>query len=135
MASPGGNNTPPDLGLQLILSGIVGVVSFALGLSRLYRSPSQDGEQNPGLVKSVLVFCYSCFIKPHSGGSKDNQQDALESFYSSQADVYDVTRSKLLKGREDMLALAAAQLLVKGGKGPRDGKKRIWVDVGLEILL
>ena len=67
--------------------------------------------------------------------SFENMQDALESFYSSQADVYDVTRSKLLKGREDMLALAAAQLLVKAEKcekGP--SKRRIWVDVRLEIL-
>lgn len=43
---------------------------------------------------------------------------------------YDVTRKALLKGREDMLALAAAQLRNKAEK--QDGcaaKKRIWVDV------
>lgn len=44
---------------------------------------------------------------------------------------YDVTRKALLKGREDMLALAAAQLRAKAEK--LDGsaaRKRIWVDVG-----
>lgn len=130
MASPGGNSMPPDLSPEIVLSGILGVVIFALALSHTYGDPSEDDEQKPGFLKSMLVFCYSCFIKPHSGGSDDTQQAALESFYSKQADVYDTTRKALLRGREDMLALAAAQLLVKAEKsGKISDKKRIWVDV------
>lgn len=42
-----------------------------------------------------------------------------------------MTRKALLKGREDMLALAAAQLRFKAEKQDGGaGKKRIWVDVG-----
>lgn len=131
MASPGGNNMPPDLSPALILSGILGVTIFSLyALTRSLGTPSQDGNQKPGLVRAVLVFCYSCFIKPHSSGSSDTQQAALESFYSKQKDVYDTTRKALLRGREDMLALAAAQLLVKAKKSEKASeKKRIWVDV------
>ena len=49
-----------------------------------------------------------------------------------QASIYDVTSKRLLWGREDMLALVAAQLTHKAtleaGSGP---KRRIWVDAGL----
>jgi betaine lipid synthase len=46
-------------------------------------------------------------------------------------DQYDVTRKALLKGREDLLALAAAQLRFKAEKqGESAKRKRIWVDVG-----
>ncbi|KAK4218259.1 hypothetical protein QBC37DRAFT_437525 [Rhypophila decipiens] len=132
MASPGGNISPPDLGPKLVISGICGVVLLALYHSLTYEKPSKkDGEQKPGHLKSILVFCYSCFLKPHSAGSNDTQQAALESFYSTQADVYDTTRKTLLKGREDMLALVAAQLLAKAGKNERARQKKcIWVDVG-----
>lgn len=42
-----------------------------------------------------------------------------------------MTRKALLKGREDMLALAAAQLRFKAEKQTESAKrKRIWVDVG-----
>ncbi|KAK3934060.1 hypothetical protein QBC46DRAFT_90500 [Diplogelasinospora grovesii] len=138
MASPGGNIMPPDIIVnnpKLFFAGIAGVVLFAIGLSQLNSAvnaaqTNKDGdEKNPSLVKSLLVFCYSCFIKPHAPGAKGNQQEALESFYSSQAGVYDVTRKTLLKGREDMLALVAAQLQYKAEKD-NDKKKRIWVDVG-----
>lgn len=46
-----------------------------------------------------------------------------------QADVYDVTRSRLLRGREEMLALTAAQLKYQT---QQDGNldKPIWVDIG-----
>ncbi|KAG9743367.1 hypothetical protein KCU71_g4284, partial [Aureobasidium melanogenum] len=74
-------------------------------------------------------FAYSCFLKPHTGDTTGSQQDALESFYKTQAGIYDVTRSRLLRGREDMLAMAAAQLRfqLEQGQYPR---KPIWVDVG-----
>jgi betaine lipid synthase len=47
-----------------------------------------------------------------------------------------VTRKTLLKGREDMLALVAAQLRAKAEKQDGSaGRKRIWVDVGFPIYL
>ena len=44
--------------------------------------------------------------------------------------MYDATRSLLLRGREDMLGLAAAQLSYPGGKVAKTNKKPIWVDIG-----
>ena len=88
-----------------------------------------------------LVFAYNCFLKPISNSSRTargkdqehttartgGQQDALESFYKGQAAIYDATRARLLRGRDEMLALAAAQLRLKN---QRQGfRKRIWVDV------
>lgn len=73
-------------------------------------------------------FFYATFLKPHSTVSTNSQRDALENFYSSQADAYDVTRARLLKGREDMLSLAAAQLKFREGREELP-KHRIWVDV------
>ena len=82
------------------------------------------------MLRSFVLFFYSCFIKPHQGGSKASQQDALESFYKKQAGAYDATRKLLLRGREDMLALVAAQLEAKAKMASGDNKtKRIWVDV------
>jgi betaine lipid synthase len=97
------------------------------------RKNSADTE-GPGLVKSFFLFFYSCFIKPHQGDSKGTQQDALESFYKKQAGAYDATRKVLLRGREDMLALVAAQLEAKSKletTSKRNQNKRIWVDVRL----
>jgi betaine lipid synthase len=76
-----------------------------------------------------LQFAYSCFFKPHTGDGTGNQQDALESFYKSQASIYDATRTKLLQGREDMLALVAAQAKYRQSTG-QFKKKPIWVDIG-----
>ena len=52
------------------------------------------------------------------------QQDALESFYGQQAGAYDNTRKVLLRGREDMLALVAAQLESKAKGDDRRGENR-----------
>lgn len=103
--------------------------SVVIGLSRLTTKPLKEGEENPNFVKSLLLFCYSCFIKPHEATSKGSQQDALESFYKRQAGVYDATRRTLLKGREDMLGLVAAQLTYKAEQDGNGTRKRIWVDV------
>ncbi|KAK4242708.1 hypothetical protein C8A03DRAFT_29139 [Achaetomium macrosporum] len=134
MASLGGNISPPEsiINPQIVFAGIAGVVFFSIGLYQLSSKPSQDGgNDEPSLVKSILLFCYSCFLKPHSAAAKMSQQGALESFYAGQAGAYDVTRKALLKGREDMLALAAAQLRFKAEKQDGGaGRKRIWVDVG-----
>lgn len=46
-----------------------------------------------------------------------------------------MTRKALLKGREDMLALAASQLRFKAEKDENGAeKKRIWVDVGPTLV-
>ncbi|KLU88051.1 hypothetical protein MAPG_07038 [Magnaporthiopsis poae ATCC 64411] len=134
MASLGGNISPPDLGVKLIFATMGVVLCITLGLCRLINNKTEG--ESPGLVRAFLLFFYSCFVKPHQAGDKGTQQDALESFYKKQADVYDVTRKLLLRGREDMLALAAAQLNHKAarpqpskGKG-RNPEKRIWVDIG-----
>ncbi|KAI9810421.1 MAG: hypothetical protein M1826_003637 [Phylliscum demangeonii] len=80
--------------------------------------------------RSFALFFYASFVKPHTGdGHGHRQQDALESFYKSQASVYDATRARLLRGREDMLALAAAQVQHRTSlDGP--GRDRVWVDIG-----
>jgi len=75
------------------------------------------------------TFAYNCFLKPHTGDGTGNQQDALESFYKSQAQIYDVTRTRLLQGREDMLALVAAQVKYRREHGQLP-QKPIWVDIG-----
>jgi betaine lipid synthase len=91
-----------------------------------------DGKvkKGPGLLRSLWIFCYSCFPKPHEGNNDGSQQGALERFYKSQAKIYDTTRRVLLKGRADMLSLAAAQLKHRAtlttGTEPR---KQIWIDV------
>ncbi|KAJ8325931.1 hypothetical protein QVD99_004097 [Batrachochytrium dendrobatidis] len=65
--------------------------------------------------KPYMVFAYSCFIKPYlmskpNGIDSDQHQQRLEQFYEGQAEIYDVTRRRLLRGRSTMLKLCAAQL-------------------------
>lgn len=136
MASLGGNMLPPDVDSKIVFAGIAGVFCFAIGLSRVFgtTAPKGNDEEAPGLIRSLLLFAYGCFLKPHGGDGKGTQQDALESFYKAQAGIYDSTRRTLLKGREDMLALVSAQLEAKSEQ--TDSKKgvkpmRIWVDVSL----
>ena len=82
-------------------------------------------------IATLGKFFYACFLKPHNGDdASTGQQAALESFYRAQADVYDASRKVLLRGREDMLGLAAAQLNYKAEKGIFSRKKPIWVDIG-----
>jgi hypothetical protein len=78
----------------------------------------------PETVRAYMSFAYSCFLKPHTGDSNGSQQEALESFYKSQANAYDTTRTRLLRGREDMLGLVASQLRQK-----EFTRKPVWVDV------
>ena len=126
---------PLDLSPKLFFASIAGLVFMTVGLSKLStNSKKTKGNETPGLVRSLLLFCYSCFFKPHNGDGKGTQQDALESFYASQAGIYDTTRKTLLRGREDMLALVAAQLRHKAEKRDTKDKKRIWVDVGFILI-
>jgi betaine lipid synthase len=122
---PFGNEINP------LYAGIAASVLGGLCISGLVASRgSRQNNEAPGVLSSFFLFFYSCFIKPHQGDSKASQQDALESFYKKQAGAYDATRKVLLRGREDMLALVAAQLEAKA-ETARDGNKskRIWVDV------
>ena len=131
MASLGGKALPPDIDNKIVFAGIAVVLCAIIGLSkRSILNRNSDGA--PSLFKSILLFCYSCFIKPHKGDGKGTQQDALESFYQTQAGIYDVTRKTLLKGREDMLALVAAQLVQRAKEEVESkarARRRIWVDV------
>lgn len=83
-------------------------------------------------------FVYACFIKPVNRGNAADvqqligQQRALEGFYRTQATIYDATRGTLLRGREDMLQLTAAQLKHRY-RNPNT--KPIWVDVSGVVIL
>ncbi|KAI0151677.1 hypothetical protein GGR57DRAFT_179300 [Xylariaceae sp. FL1272] len=131
MASLGGNNLPFTPELKIYLTGTGVLLLVGICFSTLFISKNKDTE-NPTLLQSLWLFFYSCFLKPHDGDSKGTQQDALESFYKKQAGAYDATRKALLKGREDMLAVAAAQLTYKAKMKTKDSSKtkRIWVDIG-----
>jgi betaine lipid synthase len=141
MASAGGNIFHRDLSrLSLsffphlhshsqLIAGIAGITLIA-GLSQLLASKPttlarNNDEEEPGLLRSLLLFAWNCFVKPHAEDG-NGQQGHLESFYANQAGIYDRTRKGLLKGREDMLGLVAAQL---GAKQDKAERKRIWVDV------
>lgn len=107
------------------------VVGVLLGSIFLY---SFGNSKLLGSVEQAIRFCWNCFLKPHSGQKNRSQQDALESFYGAQASIYDATRTRLLRGREDMLGLVAAQLneRVEAGTLPT---KPIWVDVRISCRL
>ncbi|QRV79652.1 betaine lipid synthase [Ceratobasidium sp. AG-Ba] len=79
-----------------------------------------------GSLRVPLRFIWHCFLRP-LGGAK-TQQDRLDQFYEGQAEIYDSTRRKLLRGRKTMLTLAAAHLRERQGKA--GGKPLIWVDIG-----
>lgn len=80
-----------------------------------------------------LRFMYNCFFKPFLHRGSRDQKDHLEAFYAGQADLYDTTRSQLLKGRETMLQLLAAHLKAQPMVRlpvSAPSKPRIWVDLG-----
>ena len=84
-------------------------------------------------LRVYAYFAWNCFFKPHTGDGNRNQQDALESFYKAQASIYDATRVRLLRGREDMLGLVAAQLKGKV-EDTSHPSKPTWVDVCLDLV-
>jgi betaine lipid synthase len=135
MGLAGGNILPLDgiLSLTFVYIGTTAIIVFGICLSKLssqHGSGSEEaGGNGPGLLKSFLLFFYSCFIKPHAADGKGTQQASLENFYKTQAGAYDKTRKVLLQGREDMLSLVAAQLEAKAFEKGRP-RKPIWVDVG-----
>jgi betaine lipid synthase len=105
---------------------IVGFTLF-LFLSAVFLFAFVDAPKSVRLPETVLAyakFFYACFLKPHNGDTNGSQQDALESFYKTQAAAYDSTRSRLLHGREDMLGMVGAQMKQKDWT-----TKPIWIDV------
>ena len=85
------------------------------------------------VARTPMRFIWNCFFKPFTASSHHttDQQEQLDGFYKGQADVYDTTRSLLLKGRETMLQLLASHLKAQPllpATGPM--KPKIWVDIG-----
>ncbi|GAB7347176.1 hypothetical protein MBLNU459_g3290t1 [Dothideomycetes sp. NU459] len=126
----------PQAALQALTSplnqiSLATVLLVLLLLTYFLLSFTELETVNKGInaVRTAAKFCWTCFLKPHTGDNTGNQQDALESFYKAQAGIYDATRAKLLHGREDMLALAAAQMKHQAKSG-QVSHKPIWVDVG-----
>ncbi|GES57401.1 sialidase [Aspergillus terreus] len=108
-------------GAAFLVCALVAVVLFLSG--------QKDKINYDSGVFTYLKFIYATFLKPHEKGG-NSQQDALESFYKTQAGVYDATRKRLLCGREDMLGLVAAQLKHKVENKETKAGKPIWVDIG-----
>jgi betaine lipid synthase len=129
MASLIPNVLPKDPHAQIYIVG-AGIVVLLGAVFAVTSLTSKKEEETPGTLYSFLRFFYASFLKPHTGdGTGNGQQDALESFYKAQAGVYDSTRKRLLRGREDMLGLVAAQLVHKAASERTHDPKRIWVDV------
>ncbi|KAL4880441.1 hypothetical protein BJY04DRAFT_228542 [Aspergillus karnatakaensis] len=105
------------------------LVSALVAIVLLVASQKRSKTDYNSGVFSYLKFIYASFLKPHDKGG-NSQQDALESFYKTQASVYDATRKRLLRGREDMLGLVAAQLKYKVENKELGKGKPIWVDIG-----
>lgn len=119
--------------LMQVLVVLGSLVLFLSGIFLAAFSANSKYADAKDTVFAYGKFVYGCFIKPHSGDATGNQQDALESFYKEQATAYDATRAKLLRGREDMLGLVAAQLKHRKESGALMSKS-IWVDVSALLL-
>ncbi|KAL2872364.1 class I SAM-dependent methyltransferase [Aspergillus lucknowensis] len=114
--------------LYVSIAGTAFFVCALVAIVLLAASRKRKVDVNQGIF-SYLKFIYANFLKPHDR-SGSSQQDALESFYKTQATVYDATRKRLLRGREDMLGLVAAQLKYKVDNKELHTGKAIWVDIG-----
>lgn len=126
---------PRDPHNQIYLAGATLVVLIGIIFAITLRDSKKESNEEPSAFASFLRFFYASFLKPHTGdGTGNGQQDALESFYKAQAGVYDATRKRLLRGREDMLGLVAAQLVNKAANERTHDPKRIWVDVRFPYL-
>ena len=78
-------------------------------------------------LKTVITFVYYCFLQPLGKAGIVDQAGRLDRFYQGQSDVYDKTRGTLLRGRERMLRLVAADL---AARSTNTNRKPIWIDVG-----
>jgi hypothetical protein len=103
---------------------IAGFATIILSIAAVLLYKAQN-------VSRLIQFAWCCFFKPVKGSS---QSEHLDSFYTAQADIYDATRTALLKGRETMLQLAAAELKARYEVTPSSPnlmrQPRIWVDLG-----
>jgi betaine lipid synthase len=134
MASLTPNILPKDPHTQIFIVGANLVLLIGVIFAVTFQSTKKGDEENPSALGSFLRFFYASFLKPHNGdGLGEGQQGALESFYKAQAGVYDATRKRLLRGREDMLGLVAAQLVHKAASERTHDPKRIWVDVSFGL--
>lgn len=109
--------------------GIVACIVVVLVASVTWLALSKSSGKQDSRLTSFFKFFYASFLKPHDKSKGLGQQHALESFYSAQAAVYDATRTRLLRGREDMLGLLAAQLKHKAAKNGSKDRGLVWVDV------
>jgi betaine lipid synthase len=110
----------------VVVGSVVLIFLIAVFLFAFFDAPKSA--RLPEAAIAYAKFFYACFLKPHSGGKGQNQQEALESFYKAQAAAYDATRTRLLHGREDMLGMVAAQVRQKNHV-----TKPVWVDVSQKI--
>ncbi|KIP07889.1 hypothetical protein PHLGIDRAFT_510955 [Phlebiopsis gigantea 11061_1 CR5-6] len=78
-------------------------------------------------MQPYLIFAWMCFFRP-IGRKECDQQQRLDSFYEGQAEVYDATRHRLLRGRHTLLRLCAAHLRQMKRENPK--KPLVWVDIG-----
>ncbi|EFW13768.1 hypothetical protein D8B26_003703 [Coccidioides posadasii str. Silveira] len=118
---------PSTLYIKIAAAGIlvVGFIFFIFLLN--IRNPKTNCN---GFLFSYATFFYANFLKPFNFAEGRSQKHALESFYGTQANIYDSTRKRLLKGREDMLGLLAGQLEFQASQKNDPQKKLIWVDIG-----
>ncbi|PYH90813.1 sialidase [Aspergillus ellipticus CBS 707.79] len=114
--------------LHVYIAASAFLVCALVAVVMMLSSQKRKIDYNSG-VFSYLKFIYASFLKPHEKHG-NGQQDALESFYKTQAGVYDATRKRLLRGREDMLGLVAAQLKHKVETKELKAGKAVWVDIG-----
>ncbi|KAK5939584.1 hypothetical protein PMZ80_007963 [Knufia obscura] len=117
----------PETGLLALGVAIAFFALFAFVAQYFELSSSISADKF--FLTPYLKFAYVSFLKPHTGQADGGQQSALESFYSAQASIYDATRKRLLRGREDMLGCVAAQLQVPTRR-PAGGRRPVWFDVG-----
>ncbi|KAG0229869.1 hypothetical protein BGW41_002858 [Actinomortierella wolfii] len=80
-------------------------------------------------LKTPITFIVNNFLKPLRNTSGETLETRLQNYYSGQASIYDTTRNYLLRGRDSMLALMAAQIKEQAKTLPA-GKKPIWIDLG-----
>lgn len=124
----------PEVELAICFILVICVYGFLFAHSYYLGAPKQAANSThfataPSSLYTGLAFAWNCFFKPHTGVTTRNQQDALESFYKAQASIYDATRYRLLRGREDMLGLVAAQLKRRVATDLLPARP-VWVDMG-----
>ncbi|TPX33943.1 hypothetical protein SeMB42_g07408 [Synchytrium endobioticum] len=73
--------------------------------------PSLSAIQFTLVLVALAALAHSTIVhSKNSLNSLDKHQERLQDFYKGQANVYDTTRRRLLRGRSTMLKLCAAQL-------------------------